>query len=1177
MHIKEIELSNFKSFGRKSRIPFFDDFTTISGPNGSGKSNVVDSILFCLGLSSSRSMRAEKLTDLIYSADGKSPGTAEVIIRFDNTDRELPVDLDEVSVARRIKSSDSGYYSYYYFNEKPCSLSEVHETLLKAKISPEGYNVVMQGDVTRIIEVSDFERRKIIDEIAGTAEFDEKTDKALAELDIVRDRIDRVAIIISEVEARLAQLKGERDQALLYQSYKNEKAKNEGYLVLSELNEARQVLDSLLDDIRDKTDKRGAVIAEAEKKGALVQKLKDDVKALNATINEKGEGEQIQIRRQIEEARAGIKACNNIIDFSKSEVANRDSEKQKLFLETEKAKGQVGEFDGKIAEEEKRKLSLTNELDFRKASLDEVQKKISAIDERFTDVRTRLAEVKTTLEASRNLRNEKLREKDRILDAARRKQDKEQDAGTEITSSKSRIEEARVEAKNLEKDVSELQKRSMALVNDINDMESARSRAKQEQRDVEEKLRKLQEEFARSEARVRAYEDFDGYSEAVGAILSARNSHELPGIYGTIAELGKVDGEYSTALEVAAGNRLQNIVMDNDEDAARCIYYLKGRKQGTATFLPLNRMRQRLQLRSIREPGVIDYAINLVKFESRFDPAFWYVFGDTLVVDTLETARSLIGTGRMVTLDGDLVEKSGAMTGGYRSRTKLKFKASEEEHIKVLAEEITVLESSRDAVLKKVESIDGHIYTLKKDRSEIETRASKLNARTEELTGRQSRLEAVIKEKEASIAALREERRKLRDELISAEEAISKADGDISTISAEAGKLEDELKGSEVPALSDEAGRLEEEMKRLDGRLRDTDSAIASLRLEQNYVKAHIEENAGRSAAIDQNISLLKEKIAQNEAQIGEHNARIEELAKREKEIEAELAGLKARRDEMSEAMSKADHDLYDVRRSLERLTGMLNSLEITREESLERIKSLEKAVQERGVVADEEVPPVENVRASISLLKKKMQALEPVNMLSITEYDSVQARLIELTGKRDTLQKERENILAKIEHYKTMKKETFLSTFNAINEHFTVIFSELSDGFGELVLENPEDPFSGGLTIRAQPHGKALHRLEAMSGGEKSLTALAFIFSIQRHRPAPFYVFDEIDMFLDGANAERVARMIKKLAANAQFIVVSLRKPMIEAANRTIGVAMQENNISSITGVKLRAGGNTD
>lgn len=1171
MHIKEIEIAHFKSFGRRVKIPFFDDFTTISGPNGSGKSNIIDSILFCLGLSNSRTMRAEKLTDLIYNADGKNPGYAEVTIRFDNTDREMPVDQDEIVVTRRIKSSDSGYYSYYYFNEKPCSLSDVHEQLAKARISPEGYNVIMQGDVTRIIEMSETERRKIIDEIAGTAEFDEKTDKAISELDIVRERIERVNIILAEVEARLSQLKAERDQALLYQSYKDEKVKNEGYLLLSELKEAKQTLDSIMDDIRDKTLKRESVMKEVEAKNALVIKLKDDIKALNDTITLKGEGEQIRIRREIEEARAGIKASANIIDFSKAEILNREMEKQKLFLDIQKAQGQIDEQNKKLEEEEQRKLSLVSEYNFRKAGLDEVHNKISQIDAKFEGVRIKLSELKNSLEVSRNLRNEKLREKDRILDAARRKQDEEQDAESEITSSRSRIEEARVESANIDKDIGELKSRAQALTADIADVESARSRAKQEQLSIEDKLRKLQQEYTRAEARVRAYEDFDGYSEAVETMLKARNTRDLPGIYGTIAELGKVDSRYATALEVAAGNRLQNIVVDNDEDASRCIYYLKDMRKGTATFLPLNKMRQKPQLRDIRgQTGVIDYAINLVEYDQRYENAFWYVFGDTLVVDTLETARRLIGTARMVTLEGDLVEKSGAMTGGFRSRSKLKFKASEEERIKELAEQITILESERDGILKKIESIDGHIYTLKKDRSDLENQATKFSIRKEELAGRIARLEAVIKEKEAAIAALRDERRSLRDSMVMAEESIAKADSEIISLTSEVSRLEDELKGSEVPALTEEASRIEEEMKRLDGRIRDTDASISSIRMEQGYLQSRIEENRKRISDIDDNMAALREKVSQNEAQILEFQKQMEEKGRREKEIEAELADLKKQRDTMSDSLSKADHDLYDVRRSLERITSMLNTLEMTRDESLERIKSMEESIKQRGVMPSDEVPPVDKVRSAISLLEHKMQALEPVNMLAIKEYDTVQSRLVELTGKRDTLMNERQDILNKIEYYKKMKKETFLATFNSINDNFKSIFNELSDGTGELILGNVEDPFAGGLTIHAQPHGKSLQRLEAMSGGEKSLTALAFIFSIQRYRPAPFYAFDEIDMFLDGANAERVARMIKKLSANAQFIVVSLRKPMIESARRTIGIAMQEDNISSITGVRL-------
>jgi chromosome segregation protein len=1173
MYIKEIELTNFKSFARKVKVPFYDDFTTISGPNGSGKSNIIDSILFCLGLSNSRTMRAEKLTDLIYSVDGKGPGTAEVTIRFDNTDRELPLDQDEVTVTRKIKSSDSGYYSYYYFNDRPCSLNEVHEQLGKAKISPDGYNVVLQGDVTRIISMSDTERRKIIDEIAGTAEFDEKTDKALSELDIVRERIERVNIILAEVEARLSQLKAERDQALLYQSYRDEKVRNEGFLLLSELKEAKGQLDAILDDLRDKAAKRDAIIADVEARAAAVERLRAEIRALSDTITQKGEGEQIRIRREIEAARAGVRACTDIIDFSRSEIGSREREKQKLFLDIEGARGQIEGLGARIAEEEARKLSLSREHGFQKAALDEVYGKISAIDSRFQGVRARMTDMKNALEAARNQRNEKIREKDRILDAARRKQDEEADAEAAITSGRSEIEGARVEAGNIDRDVAELQRRAGALASDITDMESARARARQEQLAVEARLRKLQEEFAKAEARVRAYEESDGYSQAVEAILSARGSKELPGIYGTIAELGKVDDRYAMALEVAAGNRLQNIVVDNDEDASRCIYYLKDLRKGTATFLPLNRMRTKPSLREARGAGIIGYAIDLIGFSPKYEAAFWYVFGDTLVVESLEIARRMIGTVRMVTLDGDLVEKSGAMTGGFRQKSKLKFKASEEERIRGLAEQITVTESERDQAVAKVDAADGHIYSLKKERSELETQATKLSARRDELAARSGRLEITIREKEAAILALRDGRRALRDEMVGAEDAIAKADAEIASLSSEVGRLEEELRGSEAPKLTEEAARIEQELHRLEARTRDAEASIASTKMEQGFIENRIGESQLRLQEIDQNIAALREKVAANEAQIGAHEARASELEAREREIESELVGLKGQRDGLAEALSKADHDLYDARRSLERVTGLLNTLEIARDEGIEKIRLMEAAVAERGVAPSEDVPPLEKIRASISLLERKMKELEPVNMLAITEYDAVDARLKETTEKRDTLVKERQDILNKIEHYKAMKKETFMNTFISINENFTAIFKELSDGFGELILENPEDPFADGLTIRAQPHGKALQRLDAMSGGEKSLTALAFIFSIQRHRPAPFYAFDEIDMFLDGANAERVARMIKALSGNAQFIVVSLRKPMIESANRTIGIAMQENNISSITGVRLYGG----
>ncbi|MDL5502561.1 MAG: AAA family ATPase, partial [Candidatus Methanoperedens sp.] len=316
MHIKEIELQNFKSFGKKVKIPFFDDFTTISGPNGSGKSSIVDSIRFCLGLSNSGVLRAEKLTDLIFNGDTKvKRDFAQVTIRFDNTDREMPVDSDQIEITRKIRRTESGYYSYYYFNEKAVSLNDIHNYLSKAKITPECYNVVMQGDVTAIIEMTQTERRKIIDEIAGVAEFDEKKDQALNELDIVRERIERVDIILAEVDDQMSKLRQERDQALKYQSLRDEKRKYEGYILFARQKDAKKELERLGGELQDKETKKIDIIKQIEDRKKELLDIEENLSTLNSLIIQKGENEQITLRKEIETIRGDISRCMSTIEL----------------------------------------------------------------------------------------------------------------------------------------------------------------------------------------------------------------------------------------------------------------------------------------------------------------------------------------------------------------------------------------------------------------------------------------------------------------------------------------------------------------------------------------------------------------------------------------------------------------------------------------------------------------------------------------------------------------------------------------------------------------------------------------------------------------------------------------------------------------------------------------------
>ncbi len=1174
MHIKELEFINFKSFGKKVKIPFFDGFTTISGPNGSGKSNIIDGILFVLGLSSSRTLRAEKLTDLIYNGEGsKKPDIAQVTIRFDNADREMPYDADEISITRKIRETESGYYSYFYFNGKAVSLTDVHNYLAKARVTPEGYNVVMQGDVTRIINMTPTERRKIIDEIAGVAEFDSKRDRALSELDIVRERVERVDIIIEEVGQQLSKLKTERDQALKYQALKAEKMRYEGFVLLAKLKDAKKELCSIGDDILTKGENLAVLEQEVEKKRLYVEELEQELEAMTQKIQRMGEDEQIQIKKDIEGIRGEVSRCTDTIEISEKEAEDLDSRRRKAFVEIDEIKGRVEELDVNISEESVRKESILAEMSERRTERMLLQSKIADVDAKFAQTRDELSSLRSELETAKNQKNELIRQEDRLLDSLRRRSAQVRDIESEIADARSKAESSGSDTLSVQYDIDKLNEKIDTLTKDIDDLESNRSQLKDIVKEFEAELRKYENDYARIEVRVRAAEDHSNYSKAVEMVMKEKKHHGLPGIYGTIAELGSVDQKYSNALGIAAGGRMQAVVVENDEDASRAISFLKQRKGGRATFLPLNKMEARRPYKDLSDrAGVVGYAIDLIDFDKKFEAAFWYVFRDTLIVDTLTNARRLMGGLRMVTLEGDVVEKSGAMVGGsQQQRSGLSFAASEKDKLVKIAEKITEYDSKRSNAISKLDQVEGHISQINREIHEHDKEISKKQMLIEEIAGRGERLNQLIDSRSQELAEIEGSRRELKDEMDRTISMKQEQEGTVLSLENDIGLLEDKLAGSEIPELNRQAEQLDQEIRRLDGRVRDIDSTLNALDLDHGYALSRIEENRELIGSIDEKKATFKERVSDMKDRITELENTLEEKKQRESELAEELRELQQERVRIHDDHTFARKEFEKVRLRYDEANRQLMAMQATKEALDEQISELTEEIQRRNIEENEEVPDYETVRARIASTEKAMDRLEPVNMRAIDEYDEVEARLDELVTRRDTLSTEREQILERINQYEQLKKETFMETYDGINAAFKEIFHELSDGVGELVLDNYEDPFAGGLTLKAQPREKTLQRLEAMSGGEKSLTALSFVFAIQQYRPAPFYAFDEIDMFLDGANAGRVAQRVKTAVSNAQFIVVSLRKPMIEAAERTIGVAMQENNITSITGVKLR------
>jgi chromosome segregation protein len=1172
LHIKEIEFQNFKSFGRKIKIPFLDGFTTISGPNGSGKSNIVDGILFCLGLSSSRTMRAEKLTDLIYNGDGaKKPDFAQVTIRFDNSDREMPVDLDEVAISRKIRQTEAGYYSYFYFNDRAVSLNDIHNYLAKARITPEGYNVVMQGDVTRITEMTPSQRRNIIDEIAGVAEFDHKKNQAMNELEIVRERIERVDIILAEVDVQREKLKNERDQAIKYQSLQQEKIKFEGYVLLLRLKGAKRELRKIIQQIDSLLGAESDLEALLESKKIKMNELSSELDDMNAQITRMGEDEQISIKRQIEEIKGDISLNQNTITLTESEITDMESQRRKGLIEIDNIKEKIADLASQIQQEHINKEGINIEIEDHQTQLLLLQSRIKDVDSSFIKTRDELNVIKTNLEDIRNYKNELMRSEDRILDAMRRRSSYIKDIQDEIEQSKKKIKSADDDREDINVEIQTLEHQIKELDKDISDLESNRSQLKGVLKDLDEKLQQLQQDYIKAQARIKAAKEVSGYSNAVEKILKAKEMRVLPGIYGTIAQLGKVDQMYATALQVAAGGRMQSIVVDTDEDAARAISYLKHQKAGRGTFLPLNKMENPSDYRDNSDtPGIIDYAVNLVDYDLKFELAFHYVFRDTLVVEDIDTARRLMGGRRIVTLEGELIEKSGAMTGGSSARNILSFAASEEDKITRLAEQITEYDSRRSTVINKIDSAESHISSVYNEIREFETEITRKQMEISQINSRDEQLTGFIAQKEVELKEIEEGHIGLRSEIETIDNEKGAVEQQITELTKKSDELKEQLKGSQVPELNEQAQRIADEIRRLENRRRDIDTNINTLNTESTYAANRSQELRTRVSELDVRKHELNEKIKLLRNSITKAELDLADKLTHEHELDEELADMRRQREDLLGEHAAWQKQYEQIKNEQENSQRRMIALSATRDALVEQTKEFKLELDKRGIEITDDVPTQEQIQIRIASIDGAMTRLEPVNMRAIYEYDEVERRSSDLQSRRDILYHEREEILVRIDKYEQMKKQSFMDSYNGINEHFRGIFHELSEGPGELMLENRDDPFAGGLTIKAQPRDKTLQRMEAMSGGEKSLTALAIIFAIQEFRPAPFYAFDEIDMFLDGVNAERVAQRLKMAREHAQFIVVSLRKPMIQAAERTIGVAMQENNITSITGVRF-------
>ncbi|MEN9565865.1 MAG: hypothetical protein RLZZ69_1061 [Cyanobacteriota bacterium] len=1050
---------------------------------------------------------------------------------------------------------------------------------------------MLQGDVTSIITMNSKERREIIDELAGVGAFDRKIQQTRKTLDKVQEREEKCHIIAQELIANRDRLAADRVKAEKYRKLKEqvqEKKIHEQVLVWRSLTQQQEELQ----------DRFAVGETEAIQLQSSILKLDTEVtqestklETLNAQVKALGEDEQLSIASDL----ATQKAKQFTLQQKLGELNNTSQQKQLNLVQTEQNLAQYQQEIKQFAQEQDR---LENEIiptlianavaaretvSQSKANANAIAEASEAWVQEQASLSRQAATIQETLNPQRT-------EQARISEQYNQLDKTIQSQTESLAAVDAELKVKQVEFDALSGKVATEQGHVQEIAQQLAEAESDRTLQQETQSRLLKEQRDKQRELDKLEAKKQAQQEVQG-TYASKIIL---NSH-LSGIEGLVVQLGQVEQRYRLALETAAGGRLGFIVVESDRVAAQGIELLKRERGGRATFLPLNKI-QAPSLGNIATMrfgrGFIDLAVNLVDCDPRYEEIFAYVFGGTIVFDNLDNARSQLGKHRIVTLEGEILEASGAMTGGSQSsRSSLHFGGianREPEQVEALQERLAeiarILSSYEQRIANQIAQI--------KDLAEELTEARQLGRDNKMLSEQLEKdLKRLTGQRELLINQLhnnRQERDIIQSRLVILNREIPEQETNLNSLQQQLKVLEDSHAQSEWQQVQAVINTQEEQLRQQEQTLRQAETELLELTNKHQRVREKFTES-------EQNIvQLTNDQIVIKEQQ-RLINDQLTEIAQKITAADTELAKLSEKLGATKQERDCLENQLKELRDRHQKQVWQLEKLQATQQERQTTLQTLQQQIAEQiqelpdplpeipqlvnddGIEAGESITfanlqeQIEQLQKQIRNGEKRLEAMEPVNMLALEEYEKTEARLQELSHKLDTIEAERTELLLRVEKFTTLRLRAFKESYDAVNENFQKIYAELSDGDGHLQLEDENDPFNGGLNLVAHPKGKPVQKLSSMSGGEKSLTALGFIFSLQKYRPSPFYAFDEVDMFLDGANVEKLSRMVKQQAQEAQFIVVSLRRPMIEASERTIGVTQARGAHTQVLGIKMK------
>ena len=1182
MYLKSIEVQGFKSFANKIKFEFHNGITGIVGPNGSGKSNVGDAVRWVLGEQRVKQLRGGTMQDVIFSGtENRKPlSYASVAITLDNLDHKLPVEFGEVTVTRKLYRSGE---SEYLINGSACRLKDINEMFYDTGIGKEGYSIIGQGQIDKILSGKPEERRELFDEAAGIVKFKRRKNLSLKKLDEERQNLTRVNDILQELEKQLGPLERQSETAKVYLKMKEE-------LKTYDINMFLLEEERLREQIREVSGKYENASAEMKESNTRYDKMKVEYEAIeeqleqielavetarnqmNETnlLRQQLEGQINVLKEQINTARMNDEHYGSRVETIRGEMKTRQEQKEKLQGELADARKKLSDAAGQDSDAKNLLVEIQTKIAEHTAEIEQKKQEIIDLLGNRTSTTAKIQHYDTTKEQIQTRKSMLARN---ILELS------------------TDAEQQNMELRQHEEELKKVREEIQAYNAKIKASEQELERLQKELREKQEKLRIGQTAYHRESSRLESLknitERYDGYGNSIRKVM-ANKDHEK-GLIGVVADIIKVEKEYEIAIETALGGSIQNIVTDNEETAKRMINYLKKNKFGRATFLPLTSMRGSGGIRNeeaLREPGVIGLANTLVHVEQRFDGLADQLLGRTIVVDHIDhgiaIARKYRQSLRLVTLEGELINPGGSMTGGaFKNSSNL---LSRRREIEEFEKTVVMLKSEMDELEQDVSRVKelraGHYSTIdeiqqqlreasvlentaRMNIEQVQLRQLESKQRYEEFQKEQASLQAELRE-------INENEESIQLELETSEKLEKDLNAQIETLQTELEQERmqeaDQMQQSEAVHLSlasleqqnsfihENAARIEEEMEKFEEELSELES-------NRGNVSEEIQKKEEEIRELQQTIENSKELFTE----IGEE---IKGQTKKREELNQKHKNFLQQREELSRHISDLDKECF-------RLNSQREDYEEASEKQINYMwEEYEITYNHAKELRNETLTDLALMKRRIQELKNEIRKLGTVNVNAIEDFKNVSERYTFLKNQHDDLVEAEASLVQIIEELDIAMRNQFTEQFAKIAAEFNDVFRQLfGGGKGTLELMEDEDILEAGIRIIAQPPGKKLQNMMQLSGGEKALTAIALLFAIQNLKPSPFCLLDEIEAALDDNNVDRYAKYLHKLTKNTQFIVITHRRGTMAAADRLYGITMQEKGVSTLVSVDLIEG----